>query len=163
MHPAVQVPKTSIHRPRPFRDHHHLITNLLQEHTGMLQLLLEINEAMGNSHPFCHYRDRLHSLLFQDRNCGAPLGYVSATHQNLTLFFTPVHFLGQLLYINNHGTRRCCPNRPGPLPPATSCPVTGFRPTASFRFIMPRRVPFSGSKRVRICWPRLGIHTYFRG
>ena len=73
----------------------------------MLQLLLEIDGAMDNSHLFYYYRDRLHGLLFQDRNCGALLGYVSATHQNLTLFFTPIQFLGRLLYVNNRGTCHC--------------------------------------------------------
>ena len=129
-----------------------LVPNLFQEHTGMLQLLLEVDGVMGNSHPFVHHRDDLRGLLFQDRTCGAPLGYVSVSRRELTFFFTPVHFLNRLLCFDYHGTCHC-PNGPGSLPPTASCPVAAFRPTASLRFIVPRWVTFSGSSRVRQCGP----------
>ena len=84
----------------------------------MLRLLLEVDGALGDSHPFGHNGDDLHGLPFQDRTCGAPLGYVPVSRRELTFFFTPVHFLGRLLYFNYCRPRRCLTARP-PLPQRT--------------------------------------------
>ena len=114
-HPSVQVSETGVHRPHPFRYCHCLVSNLFQEHTGVLQLLLKVNGALGDSHPFGHNGDDLHSLPFQDRTCGAPLGYVPVSWRELTFFFTPIHFLGRLLYFNYRRPCCCLTARP-PLP-----------------------------------------------
>ena len=45
------------------------------------------------------------------------------------------------------------------------CPtgaIVGFRPPASLRFVMPRRVTFSGSNQVRQCQPSLNVPTHFQ-
>ena len=88
-HPAVQVLETGVHRLRPFRYCHCLIPNLFQEHTGMLQLLLEVDGAMSNLHLFGHNGDDLCSLPFQDRTCGALLGYISVTQKTTYLVLHP--------------------------------------------------------------------------
>ena len=114
-HPSVQVSETGVHRPCPFHYCHCLVPNLFQEHTGMLQLLLEVDRALGDSHPFGHNGDDLHSPPFQDRTCGASLGYIPASRRELTFFLTPANFFRQLLYFNDRGTRRCLTART-PLP-----------------------------------------------
>ena len=118
LHPSVQVSEMGIHHPCPFHYRHCLISNLFQEHTGVLQLLLEVDGALGDSHPFGHNGDDLRGLPFQDQTCGAPLGYIPVLRRELTFFFTPVHFLGRLLYFNYRRPCRCLMARP-PLPRRT--------------------------------------------
>ena len=60
----------------------------------MLQLLLEVDRALGDSHPLGRNRDDLRGLPFQDRTCGAPLGYVPVSRKELTFVFTSVPFFG---------------------------------------------------------------------
>ena len=112
LHPSIQVSETGVHHPCPFRYHHCLISNLFQEHTGVLQLLLEVDGALGDSHLFGHNGDDLHGLLFQDRTCGAPLGYIPVSRREITFFFTPVHFLGRPLYFKYRRPRHCLMARP---------------------------------------------------
>ena len=56
---------------------------------------------------------------------------------------------------------RHCPDSPGSLSTAPSCPVTGLGLVASFPFVIPQRVPFSGFRRVRICRHCTSISTHF--
>ena len=84
----------------------------------MLQLLLKVDRALGDSHPLGHDRDDLRGLPFQDRTCGAPLGYVLVSRKELTFVFTPVPFFGQLLHFNYGRPHRCLTTR-APLPQQT--------------------------------------------
>ena len=56
---------------------------------------------------------------------------------------------------------RRCPDGPGSLSTAPSCPVAGLGLIMSFPFVVPRRVPFSGFRRVRICRHCTSIGTHF--
>ena len=84
----------------------------------MLQLLLEVDRALGDSHLLGHDRDDLRGLPFQDRTCEAPLGYILVSRKELTFVFTSVPFFGRLLHFNYGRPHRCLTTR-APLPRRT--------------------------------------------
>ena len=73
----------------------------------MLQFFLEVNQTLGDSHPFGHNGDDLRSPPFQDQACGASSGYALVSRRELTFFFNPTHFFRRLLYLDDRGPRRC--------------------------------------------------------
>ena len=135
----------------------------------MLQLLLEVYWPVGNSDSFDHCRNHLHGLPFQAwsygawlallRHCSGDLPCTSPTSSSPADSSTST--------IAGH-TTACrldcrCPDGPGSLSPAPSCPVAGLRLVTSFPFVIPQRVPFSGFRGVRVCRYCTCVGTHFQG
>ena len=59
----------------------------------MLQFLLEIDGALGDSYPFGHNGNDLHGLPFQDRTCGGSVRLCSGVAERPHLFLPPHPFL----------------------------------------------------------------------